>query len=153
MEPLINKYAYILYKDETEDIKSELNISLWEAVNKIRVLENDGQVFNYFSIAIKNRFLELYRNSKKIHDHETTITDNMLTNNVIFLQKEYDDLIIDEDIAHFLEQYNGMKKNIFYLILFRNYSDVEIAKQLGLSRQYINRIRQQLQILIQQYFE
>lgn len=34
MQPLINKYSYSLYKDNREDIQSELYIALWEAVKK-----------------------------------------------------------------------------------------------------------------------
>ena len=35
MEPLINKYVRLLYKDDKEDIKSELLFALWEAADLI----------------------------------------------------------------------------------------------------------------------
>lgn len=49
MQPLINKYTYSLYKDNRDDVQSELYIALWEAVNKMSFIESDGQVINYLS--------------------------------------------------------------------------------------------------------
>ena len=37
MTPLINKYTRLLYKDEKEDINSELILALWEAVLKMKL--------------------------------------------------------------------------------------------------------------------
>ena len=36
MNPLINKYTRILYKDDKEDVRSELILALWEAVTKLK---------------------------------------------------------------------------------------------------------------------
>lgn len=153
MEPLVKKYSYLLYKDEKEDTRSELHLALWEAVNKISILENDGQVVNYLSTALKNRYLELYRASKKHHDNEVSLEDDNYLNALSFLHSEYNNLEIVEDINRFLEHVDELKKEIFTLIIINNYSDIEISKTLNLSRQYVNRMRKQLIILLQQFFE
>ncbi|MCI9435724.1 MAG: sigma-70 family RNA polymerase sigma factor [Lachnospiraceae bacterium] len=70
MNPLINKYVRLLYKDEAEDIREELILALWESVLKINYCNNDGECFSYINNALKNKFLELYRKSKKRHDFQ-----------------------------------------------------------------------------------
>ena len=47
MAPLINKYTRLLYKDEKEDINSELILALWEAVLKMKYYEDDGKCLVY----------------------------------------------------------------------------------------------------------
>ena len=42
MEPLINKYMRKLYKDDKDDVYAELILALWEAVTKLKYVENDG---------------------------------------------------------------------------------------------------------------
>ena len=70
MNPLLNKYVRLLYKDEAEDIREELILALWESVLKINYCNNDGECFSYINNALKNKFLELYRKSKKRHDFQ-----------------------------------------------------------------------------------
>ena len=77
-EPLIQKYVRLLYKDEKEDTYAELVAALWEAVYSMEFYDNDGKIVKYLSTALRNKFLELYRTSRKYHDHiaeadETTI--------------------------------------------------------------------------------
>ncbi|MDE7332470.1 MAG: hypothetical protein K2O16_09550 [Lachnospiraceae bacterium] len=75
MDPLINKYVRILYKDKKEDIYSELCCALWEAVCKISFYKNDGEIMNYMKNALQNKFYELYRISRKNHDFNTPLFD------------------------------------------------------------------------------
>lgn len=67
-QPLIKKYIRILYKDEKEDVHSELVLALWEAVINIKYVENEGQIMSYLCRALHNKFLELYRKSRNLHD-------------------------------------------------------------------------------------
>lgn len=70
MNPLINKYMRLLYKDEKDDVCSELFLALWEAILKMEYFDNEGQCINYLTNALKNKFYELYRKSAKVHDNE-----------------------------------------------------------------------------------
>ena len=72
MNPLINKYVRLLYKDDHEDMRGELILALWESVVKIDYCNNEGECFSYINKALKNKFLELYRKSKKLHDFQIT---------------------------------------------------------------------------------
>lgn len=57
MNPLINKYARTLYKDEKEDVRSELILALWESVSKLNYIENEGQCVLFITNALKNNFM------------------------------------------------------------------------------------------------
>ena len=63
MEPLINKYMRKLYKDDKDDVYAELILALWEAVTKLKYVENDGQCLRFLEKALQNKFYELYRSS------------------------------------------------------------------------------------------
>lgn len=145
MTPIINRYTGSLYKDEREDVQSELIIALWQAVCNIKTIENDGQVVKYLSTAIRNRFLELYRNSRKHHDNEVLTFDEDYSKNIAYIENEYSGVMINEDIRRFLEKHTGMKKDIYYLMLYENLSDSEVSNRLNISRQYANRMRKNLQ--------
>ena len=75
----------------------------------------------------------------------------MFFNNLTFHEYEYDDFSLNEDLKKFISQFDGIKKKIYYLILIENKNDSEIAKELHISRQYINRLRRQLRKVIKQY--
>lgn len=147
MEPLINKYVRLLYKDDKEDVKSELLFALWEAVCDISYYKNEGQVVNFLYTALRNRYLKLYRSSKRIHEYEI-LMDNEQKEilQISYFDNDLDNIIFNEEKYKLLNLYKGTKKNIVYLIIIENLSDIEIAKQLKLSRQYINRIRRMLQM-------
>lgn len=144
MEPLIKKNIRLLYKDEKEDVRSEMTLALWEAVTKIKYCENDGECMTFLCNALKNRFYELYRKSKKEHDNQIFLENNDA------LERNRDDIAgLDEvlfhiDIEMFLKRYDGKKQKIFRKILTEDESDAEIAKTLFVTRQYVNRMRREL---------
>lgn len=145
MEPLINKYVYLLYKDDKEDARAELISALWEAVCNISFYNNDGQIVRFLSIALKNRYMELYKSSRKIHDYELNIEDKQeVIQNLVFDRNTYDDVIFNITIIKFVNRYNGIKKDIIYLILIERLTDAEISKRLKITRQYVNRVRRNL---------
>lgn len=65
MNPLISKYVRLLYKNDKEDIRQELILALWESILKMKYCNSDGECFSYLNNAIKNKFLDLYRKSKR----------------------------------------------------------------------------------------
>ena len=120
MEPLINKYVRLLYKEEKEDVYAELVLALWESVLKISYFENDGQIINFICRALKNRYYELYRNSKKRCEHEINSRDD------IYFVKESskdltDDLIISEDLYNYEPRENSLILQDSYFAL-RSYA-------------------------------
>ena len=65
---------------------------------------------------------------------------------------DFIDVIIKEDITNLLNKYKGLKKAIFYSILFMNMTDSEIAKKYNISRQYVNRVRRNLCEIMKKYY-
>ncbi len=104
MNPLINKYVRILYKDEKEDVRAEFVLALWEAVTKLKYIENEGQCVSFIANALRNKFYELYRNSRKKHDNQFC-SEEELMDTVTFEEAEYDDLVIKK--VQFTRDYTG----------------------------------------------
>lgn len=145
MEPLIKKYTRMLYKDEKEDVRSEMILALWEAVSKIEYCEKDGECMVFLCTALKNRFYELYRKSKKEHDNQVFIeNDNVFDANAAEDIADLENVAFNIDVGILLKGYTGKKREIFKLIIMGEDSDAKIAKKLSVTRQYVNRVRREL---------
>ncbi len=142
-EPMIKKYTKLLYKDEAEDIRAELIAALWEAVCNITFYNKDGQTVNYLSRAIKNKYLELYRKSRKQNDNIITVEEEELQKRTEF-DHSFENLMTEDDMNRFGRKLEGKKKDIFELIFCKEYSDIEVARELKVSRQYVHRIKMSL---------
>lgn len=153
MNPVINKYTKLMYKDEKEDIRSDFTLALWEAVIKIEYFNEEGEIISYLNTAIRNKFLELYRTSCRLNDNEYGVEDDGLFDCVKDIRNEYEDVILQQDMRRFLCGYSGIKKEVFSFIILKNLSDSEIAQKLKISRQYTNRLRRELQRELKRYFD
>lgn len=141
MLPLIKKHAGKTHFMEYDDACQEYSTALIEAINKIRIYDTDGQCLKYLTTCIKNKFCFLYK-------HYCTEVANEIFDDIIDTENAtntYDDIIFFADIANFIEKLpSETKRNIASLSILQQKSDAEIALQLGLSRQYINRIRKEI---------
>ena len=153
MEPLMKKYMRILYKEEKEDIHSELVLALWEAVIKMTYVEEEGQIMSYLCKALHMKFLELYRKSRKQHDLEFDFVDFIAPDRQVE-EREYSNRITEHDMNNLVKDFSGIKKDIYLSMLLGSFTDVQIAFKFGISRQYANRLRKQLSYILQkEYFE
>ncbi|EOS73916.1 sigma-70 family RNA polymerase sigma factor [Lachnospiraceae bacterium 10-1] len=150
MHPSLEKYSRLLYKDNKEDTYAELVSALWESIIKMKYFNEEGKCITYLHTAIKLRYLELYKQSKKLHEHEQTTLPN--SSDETIQNDDFIDVIIKEDITNLLNKYKGLKKAIFYSILFMNMTDSEIAKKYNISRQYVNRVRRNLCEIMKKYY-
>lgn len=139
-KPLINKYVRLLYKNEAEDTYAELVGALWEAVCNISFYQDDGQVIMYLKTAIRNKFLELYRASRKYFDNTVNADESYMTEQSS-VDSSYEDVVITNDLARVEKMLEGKKKQIFELIFYKYYTDIEVAAELNISRQYVHRIK------------
>lgn len=140
MLPLM--YAGKTHFMEYDDACQEYSIALIEAINKIQTYDTDGQCLKYIVTCIKNRFCFLYKHycsgvANEIFD-DIVIDDSNTANT-------YDDVIFSTDIMDFIGKLpSETKRSIASLSIIQQKSDAEIAFQLGLSRQYINRIKREI---------
>ncbi|MGN0425785.1 MAG: RNA polymerase sigma factor [Acetatifactor sp.] len=152
MKPLIDKYCRILYKDESDDTRAELSLSLWEAIQKISVYENDAQIVTYLKNAVTNRFHELYRKSCKWNNLATPLEDELLYS-LSENKDSYNETECRIDLERFIEKhFSGAKKEIYFEMLIWNYSDTEISEHLHISRQYVNRMRKSIWKMIEKEY-
>lgn len=152
MEPLISRYTRLLYKDEKEDMRSELVLALWEAVLRLEYIENDGSCAVYLSNALRNKFLELYRKSRKQHDNQSVMEMEVLEIMVIGEEEKISQFLLEEDLKHLVEDFKTLKKQICYSIMFEQLSDAEIAGKYQISRQYSNRVRREFYLKVKQMY-
>lgn len=154
MNPLIKKYIRLLYMDEKEDTYSELILALWEALVKMKYAENEGQCLMFLSNALKNKFLELYKISKKYYDKQLDYKLDINQGISFVSEMEYINLELSIDLKDYLNKYSGLKYQINYSILIERLSDADIANKYGVSRQYVYRLKKQLyEDIKRQYFK
>lgn len=148
-QPLIKKYTRALYKDEEEDMYAEFSAALWEAVCNIAFYNDEGQAVKYLATALRNKYFELYRKSCRYNDHIISIEEQELEEKRSE-GNDFDDMIINEELQRISARLKGKKKQIFDLKFIRGYSDMRIASELGISRQYVHRVKKELIVVIKE---
>lgn len=155
MLPLIKKYAAKSYFMEYEDAFQEYSITLIEAVQKIKTYENDGQSLSYLSTCVRNKFNTLYKtycvSKQQIESYIESYFENPKSKSI---SDPSDAQLFSIDLKSFIEQINSKtKQKIAILAYCENRDDSEISKILQISRQYVNRVRREInQKLLEQYF-
>lgn len=143
MYPLINKYARKLFNLEYEDMQQEMIIAVIEAVVKIKSIHSEYECLAYIVTSVKNKYLEMTRISLELKNID-------LNNNYDFILKleNNNDLFLDIEFEYDLKKSckinSSMKKKIVEYILFQGLNDTEIAKELHISRQYVNRCKKEI---------
>ena len=143
MEPLIRKCVRRLYKDDKEEVHAELVAALWGAVCRIGSYEDDAKAKTYLNNAVTYKFHELYRESCKYNNNI------LVTEEEEFEKKEsgsdsYTDVVTMGDLARIMDKFEGKKRQIVELIFYREYTDSQAASEIGVSRQYVHRVRKSL---------
>ncbi|OJV65226.1 MAG: hypothetical protein BGO41_01300 [Clostridiales bacterium 38-18] len=134
--PLIKKYNRYYYD---EDISSEFVIVLIELVMKIDLnkFDSEGAIVNYISTTIKNKFIDLIRNKRK-HSELVLSNDEFEVSNSI----DDVDVLVNKLALENLQQLLSKKERIIIVELFVNQKKgIEIANELGLSKQNIHNIK------------
>lgn len=137
--PLIRKYARKLFDMEREDAEQELIIAVIQGVLKITQYNSEGECVNYISNAVKFRFYELQKSCLRLQNTEV-VYDNLEWK---IQEIPFEDIDFKVDICNKLEKLKGIRRKIGELLLYGD-SDTEIAEKLGISRQYVNRMKKQL---------
>lgn len=150
MEPIINRFVKKLYNEEYEDVNQELILAVIEAVNKIEFYDNEGGCVNFLINAIKNRFYELCRKQEK-KKYEVKADEEIIELVRDEQLSEYDDIAFEIDLKKFIQTSSEIQVCIAYAILYEQKKDREIAENLGISRQYVNRCKKQMFSFLKEY--
>ncbi|MCC5467581.1 sigma-70 family RNA polymerase sigma factor [Pelosinus baikalensis] len=137
--PLIKKYNRQLNYDGAE---SDLIIALIEIIKYIPVFKNinlqkDNCIVGYISISIKNKYIKLSKKYMDIVNNETSLDLNILSTS------EEDQRLIDNRIyvLDLLDKLPNYQKRIINNIYIQNVSETDLAKELNISRQSVNRAK------------
>jgi RNA polymerase sigma factor (sigma-70 family) len=142
MQPLIRKYVRKLFFMEKEDASQELYIALIEAINHIKKYDNEVMCLSYLCKSIINKYNYLCKKNIK----ENALIDNFseLNEDIIHdFTENYNYIELNIFLDQFVENLNHKQRQIVNYFL-KELSDTEISLKLGVSRQYVNRVRRQL---------
>lgn len=144
-EPLMKKYAKMLgYEDAMQD----LTLAFLNVIINMTLKEkycSDGQIINYFSKAIYHEYIRL---AKAFYRHESEIAfdENIKT--------EVEEKIVETDFHDGMDVLNVLterQKQVVYLLYFCDFSAKEIAAILGVSRQAINKTKNNALEILRKY--
>lgn len=136
--PILKKYSYeFLYFDE--DTYSELVILLIELLNKMNIdnFKFDGEVISYLSKTIKNGYIDIVRKESKsiepifLDDMELTLK-SVDQYEILFGNLNYDKII---------EKLSEREKYVTNELFKNGKTEVEVARALNVSKQYINKTK------------
>ena len=140
MKPIINKYVKKIYFMDKEDAEQELNLAIIEAIQRISNCKYDGQCIVYIENAIKFKYAHLCKSNIRREEAEGKYVEELKEVLVGETSLEVEKTI---DFKSKVQQLSEKKKQIL-TYLYLGYTDNEIAKELGNSRQYINRVKKEL---------
>ena len=136
--PLINKYNRKYFK---EDISSELIISMIEGLEKMDIANNisDGQFVNYISTVIRNKYIDIVR--KNIRFNTEMLTDNItryqtLTTNIESIESKL-------NFYYLIKPLTKNQKWVLEQIFIHQKTEVEVAKDKGVTKQAIHNTKKQ----------
>ena len=142
MQPCIRKYSRNLFRIDPEDAAQELSISLYQALQSIRDISNEGQCLTYLSNSLYYCFCNLYKESNKryINEFSTDYYNIIVPDRTA--RSTFENLELLSDLMAALKQVKNLKqKKIIIMSFIGQYTDSEIGQALGVSRQYVNRIK------------
>lgn len=147
-QPLINSYCRKLFFLELDDAKQELYLVVIESVRNIPYCKTDGQCITYISNAIKFKYCFLCKKNLARERIENSYAE---CEEETYIEK-FTDIEFQYDLNNALVQLPE-KQQVIWGYVLADYSDSQIAEVMGMSRQYINRIRKQVGKIIFLFYE
>lgn len=138
-EPLINSYCKKLFFLEWDDAKQELCLAIIESVKSIPYCETDGQCITYITNAVRFKYCFWCKKNmtkEKVEDLYAEEAEELYEENYRSIELRCD---YDRTLSVVPEK---QKKILLYAL--GGYSDCQIAEKMGISRQYVNRIKKKL---------
>ena len=144
MTPIINKYARKLFKMEFEDMRQEMIIAVIESVMKIKKYDSEYECLRYITNGVHYRYMELIRKSITLEYCEEITDYEKLGQFSDPHFSTYSDIEFFCDLEKKCDISSNMKKKIYDYVINCNYNDNEIARDLKVSRQYVNRCKKRI---------
>lgn len=91
--------------------------------------------------AVRHKFGLMYKKRMQINDKEEALIENL---DLPYDELSYKNVIFYTDLEKRLQKCSEKERIIIVEILTHGANDTEIAKQLGVSKQYVNRIKKRI---------
>lgn len=139
--PLIKKYSNKLQYDGAD---RDLIIALIEVMNYIPIYKNtkfdeDKYIVGYISTSIKHKYIQLSKKNTNIIDKEIELDLNILSDYKAI--EEWNSIDTSIFINNLMDKLSSYHKYIIKKIFMYNISEVDLAKELKISRQSVNRAK------------
>ena len=135
-QPLLKKYSYLLnYDDAYNDMQLSL-LELSQVIPLENFQNNDAFLVSYISKSMKNKYIALSSKNQNIQSHILSL-DEMMD----YTDENNKDIKFNIILELNLECLTELQKKVIIYRYYYEYSDNEIAKVLGVSRQAVNRLR------------
>lgn len=133
-DPLLNKFDRNSYY---EDMKSELSLYMFHILNKIPIekkgFNQDKFIVSYIYKSLKNKYIHLNKTSQLIHTIEIENENKLL--NSSYTERELESV----ELFDMFKNLTNYEKTILTQIYIYNFKESEIARDLKVSRQAINK--------------
>ncbi len=140
MTPLLKSQARRVHCMEYEDVFQELCLELLNSLNYLNPHYPEGKCLSYMKACVQNQADRLCRkqlsqpSSEDLEEHTLTLCS----------PPSFDDTALDFQ-KYLLSFPRGSKEQRLLICFFYlDYSDQELARELGVSRQYANRLKKRL---------
>lgn len=144
LRPLVKSYLRKLFFIERADAEQELHLAIIEAIRGIQKCETDGQCLTYINNAVKYKYSYLCKKNSKRESLEDPYEKDVDQKPII---EDYDEVETIYDWKLKMSHLSQRKQKIFNY-LAEGYSNQEIAEKMGVSRQYINRLKKEFKQLM-----
>ena len=135
-QPLIRKYSRKLNYDGAE---TDLTINLIEVIKKIPIDESKDMIetkylIGYISKSLLYKYIRLYKKTSEQYSKETELKEDIANNGDLNIDIK---LMLKDAIVKLPES----QKNILKKIYIEGWKETDIAKQLNISRQAVNKTK------------
>jgi len=143
LNPLIRSYTKKLFFLDKDDAKQEITLAIIEAVHFIENCSSEGCCINFLKNAVYFRYCSLCKHNIRKNSNEITISKDGFADEEYI--ENYEKIELDYDMQKKIKklELNKIQMDTVKLV-YEGLSDKEIALQLGISRQYINRIKKKV---------
>lgn len=145
MTPLLRGHAAKIHCMEYEDALQELSLTLLESLRHLDTSKSEGECISYIQSIISNRRQNLCRQILA----KPSLEELDVSSCTLVAPDPYDDTYIDfRDYIEKLPK-NEYRYQIISRFFYEDKSDTEIAAELNLTYQYVNRLKREI---IRKYF-
>lgn len=135
-------YKKLLQKSNCCVEESDFIVHIIHIINqlnpkKLSHFESSGQIFNYVKNGITNKYIQLLKQYFTIQTNEILLSEDIFIQLSLRGNELYEDIYLEE----LLNRLTRLQKKIIIEKIIYDKADVEIANELHISRQSVNRIK------------